>query len=125
MEPINFEFVTVEEAKRVLDGPPPLVAEPDWTDLRRPLSPQEQALTPAALKWLAHLPREARPLELCWTYPRIANRLAEIWGAPALLSAYLGDLLIDKRGGRQGFPGGIALELTRLQEHLLRTNWQP
>jgi hypothetical protein len=42
-------------------------------------------------------------------------------GDAAGVSAFLGELLIDKRGDRQGFPGGIAQELSRLQEHLLRS----
>jgi len=125
MEPINFEFVTVEEAKQILDGPPPLEAEPDWDGLRRPPSADAQKLLPAAVMWLAQLPPEARPMELCRNYPRIGNQLAALWNAPGLLSAYLDDLLIDKRGGRQGFPGGIALELSQLQEHLLRSTRQP
>lgn len=118
MDPLSFEFVTVEEAKKVLDGDPALVIQADWTGMRQPADPARQMLTPDALKWLAQLPREVRPLELFHTYPRIANQLAA-FANPAAISAFLADLLIDKRGDRQGFPGGIALELSRLQEHLL------
>jgi hypothetical protein len=119
MEPLSFEFVTVEEAKKVLDGEPPASAATDWSEARQPIDPATQALTPVALKWLAQLPREVRPFELFHTYPRIANQLAAL-GNAAAVSAFLGELLIDKRGDRQGFPGGIAQELSRLQEHLLR-----
>jgi hypothetical protein len=118
MEPISFEFVTVEEAKQVLDGNPPLQAQPDWTDARRPPAPAESVLTDTAVRWLVSLPPEARPLGLCRRYARIGNQLAALAANPAALSAYLVELLIDRRGGRQGFPGGIALELSRLHEHV-------
>ncbi|MHA7681643.1 hypothetical protein [Cupriavidus sp. PET2-C1] len=121
MEPLSFEFVTVEEARLILDGAVPTHGKPDWTGQRQPESAEAKALTANALKWLAVLPPQVRPLELCRSYPRIGNQLAALWVDPAALSAYLADLLIDKRGGRQGFPDGIALELSQLQEHLLRT----
>ncbi|EHP42707.1 hypothetical protein OR16_12760 [Cupriavidus basilensis OR16] len=121
MEPLSFEFVTVEEARLILDGAVPTEGKPDWAGMRQPVSAQAESLSAAALKWLAMLPPQARPLELCRTYPRIGNQLAALWANPAALSDFLADLLIDKRGGRQGFPGGIALELSQLQEHILRT----
>ncbi|MFJ1259954.1 hypothetical protein [Cupriavidus sp. CuC1] len=121
MEPLSFEFVTVEEARLILDGAVPTEGEPDWAGMRLPESAEAKTLSPTALKWLAVLPPEARPLELCRTYPRIGNQLAALGANPAALSDFLADLLIDKRGGRQGFPGGIALEISKLQEHLLRT----
>ncbi len=78
-------------------------------------------LTTVAMRWLSSLPAEARPIELCRRYPRIGNQLAALWSHPIAIGTYLEDLLIDKRGGRQGFPDGIALELSRLQEHLQQT----
>jgi hypothetical protein len=124
MDPLSFEFVTVEEAKKVLDGDPPLAAQIDWSGMRQAADAATQMLTSDALKWLAQLPRDVRPLELFHTYPRIANQLAA-FANPAAVSAFLADLLIDNRGGRQGFPGGIALELSRLQEHLLQSLQPP
>ncbi|MGO4278672.1 hypothetical protein [Cupriavidus sp. RAF20_2] len=128
MDPISFEFVTVEEARKILDGEVPTTGAVDWRDARQPPDPATQALTPAALKWLAQLPREVRPFELFHTYPRIANQLAALAGQqgyPTPVTLFLADLLIDKRGGRQGFPGGIAPELSRLQEHLLQSAEPP
>ncbi|MCP3020442.1 hypothetical protein [Cupriavidus basilensis] len=121
MEPLSFEIVTVEEARLILDGAVPTPGEPDWAGRRQPETAEAKTLSATALKWLAVLPPQARPLELCRSYPRIGNQLAALWADPAALSDFLADLLIDKRGGRQGFPGGIALELSQLQEHLLRT----
>ncbi|WP_454766986.1 hypothetical protein [Cupriavidus campinensis] len=122
MDPISFEFVSVEEAKKILDGDPPVTGMVDWRETRQPPDPAAQSLTPAALKWLTQLPREVRPLELFHTYPRIGNQLAALaahQGYPAPVTAFLADLLIDRRGDRQGFPGGIAQELSRLQDFLL------
>ncbi|AZG15904.1 MULTISPECIES: hypothetical protein [Cupriavidus] len=119
MDPISFEFVTVEEARKVLDDGPPAMPAVDWSELRQPDNPVNLSLTPTALRWLAQLPREVRPLELFYAYPRIGNQLGAL-GNAAAVSAFLAGLLIDDRGGRQGFPGGIAGELTRLQDFLLQ-----
>lgn len=119
MDPLSFEFVTVEEAKKVLDGGPPASAQVDWSEVRQAPDRVNLSLTPVALRWLAQLPREVRPLELFYAYPRIGNQLAAL-GNAAAVSTFVGELLIDKRGDRQGFPGGIALELSRLQEFLLQ-----
>lgn len=120
MELLSFEFVSVEEAKLILDGALPAQAEPHWPTLRRPEPPESRVLSIAAMRWLASLPAGARPMELCRRYPRIGNQLAALWPHPTAIRAYLEDLLIDKRGGRQGFPGGIAIELSQLQEYLLQ-----
>ncbi|SCU76654.1 conserved hypothetical protein [Cupriavidus necator] len=119
MEPLSFEFVTVEEAKKVLDGAPPVHAEPDWSGVRRTPSPQDTLLSDVAMRWLASMPAEARPVELCRRYARIGNQLAVLSANPAALHAFLVALLIDKRGGRQGFPDGIAFELSRLHEYVV------
>ncbi|WP_066741201.1 hypothetical protein [Cupriavidus sp. D384] len=119
MDPLSFEFVTVEEAKKVLDGDPPASARIDWSEQRQAPDPVNLSLTPVALRWLAQLPREIRPLELFYAYPRIGNHLAAL-GNAAAVSAFVAELLIDKRGNRQGFPGGIAVELSRLQDYLLQ-----
>ncbi|WP_354675459.1 hypothetical protein [Cupriavidus alkaliphilus] len=118
MEPLSFEFVTVEEAKKILDGEPPVQAAPDWSELRRAPSPDDAVLSDVAMRWLLSLPAGARPLLLCRRYPRIGNQLAALSANPAALHAFLVELLIDKRGGRQGFPDGIALELSRLHEYV-------
>jgi ankyrin repeat protein len=44
-------------------------------------------------------------------YPRIAEKIAELWNSPKKSTDYFTDLLIDKRGGRQGFPPDIAREI--------------
>lgn len=53
------------------------------------------------------------PYALEASYERILSRIAELWGRPQL-NAYLEDLMIDKRGGRQGFPDDVARDIFRI-----------
>lgn len=82
---------------------------------RRPQLPE--VLTGDTIQWLAGLPPDVRPGALPIQYVRIANRLARVWPDAYACLAYLDDLLIDRRGGRQGFPFEVALELAGLKDH--------
>ncbi|UXY16271.1 ankyrin repeat domain-containing protein [Chitiniphilus purpureus] len=53
------------------------------------------------------------PTILAERYPRIAARVAELWGTP-MLSAYFEELLIMDRPDRQGFPPEVGAELMTL-----------
>ena len=46
-------------------------------------------------------------------FPHILARIAALWGK-AGLDAYLAELMVTNRPGRQGFPHDVALELFRL-----------
>jgi len=46
-------------------------------------------------------------------YARVLNRIAELWLSPQL-DHYFEELLVDRRGGRQGFPAEIMSELMAL-----------
>lgn len=127
MDEIPFEKVSVEDAKRALHGNtakssvPPVQAK-DWSGKRLPAAAQSNVeLAPATFKWLASLPREARPNALARQYPRIVNRLAEIWKRPLQCERYIDDLMIDLRGGRQGFPPPVAAEIAALKVYFVRT----
>ncbi len=76
---------------------------------------QDDTLSAAAHAWVRTLPAAMRPLELCNVYPRIANRLARCWDDIGQTHEVFNDLLVDRRGGRKGFPSPIASELLRLQ----------
>ena len=89
---------------------------PAWGPERRPLRASDQALTGTARRWLRDLPSRRRPLRLCQLYPRVANRLAWCWRDATLASQVLDDLLVDRRGGREGFPRSVLRELQRLQQ---------
>ena len=93
----------------------PTVADNDASFARK-ATPNNQPF-PATFKWIASLPREIRPLALLQQFPRIANMLAQSWHDPAAFREYMFDLLIDRRGGRQGFPQDVRSELLRLRAY--------
>lgn len=49
---------------------------------------------------------EKYPYQLEERFARIVNRIAELWETPQL-EHYFDDLLVDRRGGRQGFPAEV------------------
>jgi hypothetical protein len=83
---------------------------------RRWLQPLDQQL-PATARWAATLPAEVQPLALLQRFPRIANALARVWQDDGRLQQFLDDLLVDRRGGRRGFPPEIHHELLVLLEY--------
>jgi len=54
------------------------------------------------------------PQNLDERYPRVLERVAELWGTQQL-EPFLYDLVYDTRGNRQGFPMEVMLELMFLQ----------
>ena len=81
---------------------------------RSPLSSHDATLSFGAQEWVRGLPVNLRPLELCSAYPRVANRIALCWDDLALVDSVFNELLLDRRGGREGFPAKVAAELMRL-----------
>jgi hypothetical protein len=79
--------------------------------------PQAHELNEAALRLMQELPAEIRPEKTAARFPHIVNRFAQLWGSPKLAERYFDDLLMDARGGRQGFPLSILSELQSLKEH--------
>lgn len=104
-------------------APPPRRAAPrarpvsaaDAAALRSPPSQSDLRLSEAAVGWCAALPPAERPQALCERYPRIANRLALVWPDAELTDRYFDGLIIDRRGGRQGFPPDVMADLIRLR----------
>jgi hypothetical protein len=82
---------------------------------RRPQPPE--ALVADTIKWLAGLPADVRPTALPVQFVRIANAVARVWSDHRRCLEYLDDLLIDRRGGRQGFPFDVALEIAGLKDY--------
>ena len=93
----------------------PLASSSDLSN-RRSVQPLNQEL-PATAKWAAGIPAEVQPLALIQTFPRIANTLARLWHDNIGLQNYLDDLLVDRRGGRRGFPPEIHSELLILRAY--------
>lgn len=46
-------------------------------------------------------------------YPRVFNKIMSLWDAPEI-EAYFMDLIVDTRGGREGFPPDVAAEILHL-----------
>jgi hypothetical protein len=83
----------------------------------RRAKPINQAL-PATVKWFKSLPPEIQPSALMRDFPRIANQIARAWNDAPALEACLDSLLVDRRGGRRGFPGDVHHELLSLREYV-------
>ncbi len=105
-----------ELIRHFLGGPVDDRAGLSWAPLRRPERHGDHALTGTSRRWLRQLPPRRRPLRLCEVHPRVVNRIAWCWHDPALREQVLDDLLVDRRGGRQGFPPCMVRELQRLRE---------
>jgi hypothetical protein len=93
----------------------PMSSSSESSNLRR-LRPLNQQL-PATVRWVASLPGEVQPLAMLQTFPRIANALARLWQDDTGLELYLNELLVDRRGGRRGFPPEIFNELLTLRAY--------
>jgi hypothetical protein len=126
MDPIPFVKVTFEDAqasfhKRATQSERKPHSGKDWTALRSLRPDDVLELGPHAFHWLAILPAATRPRALARHYPRIVNRVAEIWAQPLQCERYLDELMLDKRGGRKGFPLDVASEIVALKLHFLST----
>ena len=71
------------------------------------------------LHWFASLPPEVQPFVLLRRYARVANLVAAIWHDAKLFRTYTESLLVDRRGGRRGFPPNVRRELIVLQKYRL------
>src|SRR5437764_490023 len=94
----------------------------DPTALRGRERPQDRIAMPHTLTWADGLPSELRPLQLLKLYPRVANRLALCWGDKVLGNRLFEDLLVDRRGGRKGFPPAVRAEIVALRMAYPRTS---
>jgi hypothetical protein len=115
MKSLEFEKVSVDDARKALDGPSKADDKPA-TSVRRSTD-ANPVLLDATVAWMAELPYAVRPSELAQRYPRIANSIAELWRRVARCEEYLDSLLVDQRGDRKGFPPAVAQELTALRAH--------
>ena len=66
----------------------------------------------------------AYPHQLEEKYPRVFNKLIELWNT-ALIDDYFSELLVNDRAGRQGFPSEIAAEIFHLSEVRDKTRVKP
>jgi hypothetical protein len=127
---LPFEVVSFDQAREALEEPPAGVQRlrrpglADWLARRNPLTEAERRLSRHTTQWMLALPREIRPVELMRRYPRIANQLSAQWQDNEFSLHLLDELVLDRRGNRQGFPRTVAIELQALREHLQRSRRQ-
>ena len=95
--------------------PAPKETPSGWAPLRK-LNPANVVL-PRSRKWSDDLPSHVRPINLIEQYPRIVNLIALDWNNPAVACNHFEDLLIDRRGGRRGFPTAVRQELQALRDY--------
>jgi hypothetical protein len=84
---------------------------------RTSLAAQKSKLDHRAKSIVLSLPKNLRPITTCKDFPHIVNLVAGSWHDPKSFVKTLDDLLMDDRGGRQGFPFAVIIELTDLREH--------
>ena len=85
---------------------------------RRPGVKDDVELNAEGHALLAKLDPAVRPHELPAKYPRIVNRIAELWRRPVEMNKYFDELLVvDPSRQRNGFPLKILTELTALKEY--------
>jgi hypothetical protein len=117
---MEFEQVSIDEARDILDELPPDVARvlesvPGyWQKTRRQALATDRALTGRAMDWVGQLPENIRPELTILRYARIVNAIADAWPDAAKRSEMFDHLLNDRRIGRRGFPADIERELSVL-----------
>ncbi len=79
----------------------------------------EAELSPEADDFFRTLPGDEYPQALVDQYPRIANTIVELRFDRAKLEKYFESLLNDSRGGRQGFPFSVLMNLQTLHDLML------
>ena len=90
-------------------------ASHDWSKVRR-ANPADYLL-PVGDDWFDRLPPQVQPCALITYYPRIANLIALQWNNQSACTAYFDELLIDRRGSRQGFPAAVKRDLVALRDY--------
>ena len=89
----------------------------DWGKRRGAAAADSRELSAGAQALLASLEESVRPKELAAKFPRIVDRMAELWRAPRRMNRYLEQLLTNARTQRRGFSLGILNELTALKDY--------
>ncbi len=76
-------------------------------------------LLPRTRSWIASLPEPVRPHALAAQFARIANLLCIVWDDPSACKRCFYELLVDRRGGRRGFPMAVLRELNVLSAYYI------
>jgi hypothetical protein len=85
--------------------------------MRRAIDDSDSRLRDRTIRWLATLPPDLRPITTGRDYPRIVNRISDLWSQCEYTRLYFQSLLVDRRTGRSGFQPEVRRELEALQHH--------
>lgn len=86
-------------------------------DLKARRTQASSRLKAATILWLKKLDElgVAQPHHLFGDYPHVLDKIAAAWGCvPAMNELMEKDLLVDNRGGRQGFPFRALMDVQAL-----------
>lgn len=81
--------------------------------------PDNTPLSLPATEFLSTLQGSDYPQALVDRFPRIVNSIIELRKSPVELKSYFDSLLRDMRGGRQGFPLDVLMNLQDLRDRLV------
>jgi hypothetical protein len=113
---IAFEKVTIAEASAVLRGAAvPTKDDSTWAEKRSKPQPSDLMLMDDTREWLRALPPEIKPVHLTQKFPRIVNKICGAWRRPEQCLKIFDELMMDRRGTRQGFPIDVVREITHLR----------
>ena len=80
----------------------------------------------AAHRLVIVLSRGGEPIAcLARRFPHVVNDLASLWREPASVVHRIDELLVDRRGGRRGFPADALAELLALRRAALKRSVSP
>ena len=74
-------------------------------------------LSAAAVRLLDSLGRKCPMRELSARFPRVLNRVAEVWNEPERAEHCFEELMLHSRETRAGFPAEVLSELSALRAH--------
>jgi hypothetical protein len=121
--PLEFEKVSFNDARKALEetGPAAYAARrtpENWEEKRTQVA--SEPLSDEARAWMSEMPEAVQPRQLALRYARLVNRLCIAWKEPAKCERLLDDLMMDRRGGRKGFPLQVANELATLRDYYFK-----
>ena len=96
---------------------PGTAVQVDYGKLRNQQEKEKLEISSAGWALLASIEESARPKELAELFPRIINRMAELWRNSRQMNLYFEELLTSNRLARKGFPLSIIQELCTLKDY--------
>jgi len=87
------------------------------TEVSQPGPSPSEPLSGEALRLLVKLEAKVSVHELSVQFPRVLNRIADVWSKPQQADRCFDELLLHSRGVRQGFPQAVISEIASLRHY--------